>query len=192
MSFKTIYLTGTPATGKSTLCEELSKYAEIEIFEYGERLIQHLQERGSGRIPHSEIRRRSSNVVTQDDIKSLDAKLIQQANSWKGKAHFVINSHPVTKETYGFRITPFAFSHLKALNIDLIFVLYAHPDVVRDRISANPSGRPLISSFEAAMHLELQASTAIMYSTILGCPIYFLDSNRPAIDIANELLKRVL
>jgi adenylate kinase len=89
----------------------------------------------------------------------------------------VIDSHTVTKEDYGFRVTAFTPEQLRQLDPDVIICLYVTPETTRERILADAAGQPLPSDFELGLHANLQASLATQYAFVLGKPCYLLDSS---------------
>lgn len=179
-AFEVVYLTGAPAAGKSTLAEELKQViTPIEIFNYGCELTRHLERHRGQTITHDELRTASAPSITPEIVAELDTVLLKRVAEARSHTHFVIDTHAVTKEAYGFRITPFSLQRIGELRPTKIVALYTATDVTIDRIAANACGRPLISEFEAGFHTGLQAAVAISYGTSLGVPIYLLDSNRP-------------
>lgn len=107
----------------------------------------------------------------------------------RASCHIVIDSHAVTKERYGFRVTPFSIELLQEVRPTLICMLYTEPSVVMDRIRSNNQGRPTVTAFEAAFHCELQASVALIYGINLGLPVYLLDSSKSADSLTAEVLR---
>ncbi len=178
-TFDVVYLTGAPAAGKSTLAEQLKQVvAPIEVFTYGHELTRYLEEKSGQPIAQDELRKHSSLVITQEDVESLDTILLKRVAELRTRTNFVIDTHAVTKEAYGFRIIPFSLQRIGELRPTKIVVLYTSPGDAIRRIAANSGGRPMISDFEAGFHTGLQASVAISYGTSLGIPIYFLDSSK--------------
>src|SRR5262245_45273123 len=118
-----IYLTGAPATGKSTLARNLKRaFPDLIVFSYSERLREFLARKSmSPAVSESEIRQHSASIVTPKDIEDLDAELIELVRTSRDQKSILIDSHPVTKESYGFRVTAFSVEKLKALNPDLVF-----------------------------------------------------------------------
>ena len=173
-----IYLTGAPATGKSTLSRNLAKqYPELLVFAYSEQLREHLAGKSGGpSVSESEIRQKSSLLVTPQDIDDLDQKLVDLVRETRVSRPVLIDSHPVTKEAYGFRVTGFSTDRLLQLKPDVIVCLYASNEVIISRISAHSQGRPVVSELEASFHTQLQASVATQYGVILGKPVYLVDS----------------
>lgn len=173
-----IYLTGAPATGKSTLSRNLAKqYPELLVFAYSEQLREHLAGKSGGpSVSESEIRQKSSQLVTPQDIDDLDQKLVDLVRETRVSRPVLIDSHPVTKEAYGFRVTGFSTDRLLQLKPDVIVCLYASNEVIISRISAHSQGRPVVSELEASFHTQLQASVATQYGVILGKPVYLVDS----------------
>jgi hypothetical protein len=76
--------------------------------------------------------------------------------------HFVIDSHPVTKEDYGFRVTGFLQDKVTRLAPDCVICLYATPNVITQRISADPQGRPLPTQYELEIHNQTQIPRPIV------------------------------
>jgi adenylate kinase len=190
--YEVIYLTGPPASGKSTLVDSLKDVVQpIQAFVYSKVLAEHLSHKFSGEYSQDQMREMSAGVITPEDIKIVDAQLLEFVALNRCRSHVVIDSHAVTKEVYGFRVTPFLLEQLRRLDPTLIFSLYTTPSVVLNRISNNSQGRPNVSEFEAAFHCELQATVALNYGINLGVPVYLLDSDRPTSELANEILRRI-
>jgi len=164
--FPIVYLTGAPATGKSTVCEALGKrFAELLVFAYSKELRKFAEQRTGRVMSEDDIRRLSAAAITPEDVEGLDAELVELAGQRRQMGPMIIDSHAVTKESYGFR------------DPDFIVCLYTDPAVACERIRADARGRPQISPFEASMHTQLQCSVAIEYSILLGKPVYFIDSS---------------
>ena len=106
-------------------------------------------------------------------------------------SHVIIDSHAVTKETYGFRVTPFSLRQLDKIAPTLIVVLYSEPSLLIKRITRKPQGRPLPTQYEAAFHNDLQANVALGYGIHLGIPVYFFDADRETDELAAQLARRV-
>ncbi len=129
-------------------------------------------------------------MVTRADVAEVDAKLLQFVEQQRGKRPILIDSHPVTKETFGFRITPFSNAELRALAPDVILCLYLDGAQVAARIKASPMGRPLPTQFELDLHNHLQASVAVQYALVLDKPVYLLDSSVGESALVQSALER--
>jgi adenylate kinase len=175
---KVIYLTGAPATGKSTLSAAVEKDVPGLIwYSYSKLLRDIINRHASEKINETTVRQKSGTVITRADIEATDEWLIAQVTAQRQNNHIVIDSHPVTKERYGFRVTPFTPTQLKKLNPDIIVCTYSDVDVLANRIRQDPVGRPLPSDFDIALHVQLQASLATQYGFLLECAVYLLDTN---------------
>lgn len=178
--FPIIYLTGAPATGKSTVCSGLSKQLpELLVFSYSAELRKFAERRTGQSMSEDDIRRLSGIAITPEDVQGLDAELAELASRRRNEGPMIIDSHAVTKEVYGFRVTAFDTATLSSVNPDCIVCLYTAPEVVRQRIASDPRGRPQISAFEAGMHTQLQCAVAAQYAVLLGKPVYLVDSSEP-------------
>ncbi len=177
--YDVIYLTGAPAAGKSSVAEQLKHaIAPVEVFNYGQELTRYLASKTGGPLSQDELRKQSSKVITPEDVEALDSALLKRVGELRSGTNFVIDTHAVTKEPYGFRVTPFSLQRFGELRPTKIVVLYTSPEVAISRIGTDPGGRPMVTAFESGFHSALQASVAISYGTSLGIPIYFLDSDK--------------
>jgi len=192
VGYHVIYVTGPPATGKSTLTRLLKEALEpAELFTYSAELAAHVAQRSQLNVSQDSLRTLSGKVVTTEDVRIVDEKLVRLASARRHTSNIVIDSHAVTKEQYGFRVTPFSLQLLAAVMPTIICMLYVRPSVILERISTNPQGRPIVTEFEADFHSHLQSSVAISYGINLGTPIYFLDAERPTEHIVADIVEKI-
>lgn len=180
-SFEVIYLTGPPASGKSTLGRLLAKrIPTLQVFHYSKLLADHLarSSSGSGSDPVNEdhLRQHSSQIITPEDVAAVDDALITAVTDLRRTRPILIDSHPVTKESYGYRVTPFPMPKLRALAPSKVCMIYAEAAEIIHRIGAESGGRPMVNSFQADLHTFLQAQVVSAYALDLGLPLYLLDS----------------
>ncbi len=138
------------------------------------------------------MRRQSARVILPSDVQAVDQQLIDTVQGSRDSTHIVIDSHAVTKESYGFRVTPFTLTNLQAIRPTMICCLYAASSVIIERIGENSQGRPNPTSFEADLHTGLQGAVAINYGIHLGIPVYFLDSAAPTKSLVSEIVRRIV
>ena len=190
---KVVYLTGAPGSGKTTALDGLlSRMSNVAGWRYSERLAEHIQQRSGAIVEHDTLRRVSAALVSPDDISAVDDSLVEFVGLSHGSRHVVIDSHPVTKEAYGFRCTPFTVDRLMSLGLDEIWLTYLDPETTLLRLDADRTGRQAINREEAAMHSSLQASLAIQYGVLAGCPVYFFNTSAPVEEVIDHMQKRVL
>jgi adenylate kinase len=147
---KVIYVTGAPAAGKSSMTALLAeRVSDMVIWEYGSRLTEHIMARSAGVENQDDLRTRSAGVVSPKDVAEVDQALLDFVEANRAGRHVVIDSHPVTKEAYGYRVTPFSLDQFGRLAPDEIWVLYTSPVETRRRISADSGGRPMVTEEEA-------------------------------------------
>ncbi|SOB80704.1 adenylate kinase [Sphingomonas guangdongensis] len=176
---KVIYVTGAPASGKSTTTKLLLERVEaVEVWEYGARLVEHLRKTGVDIADQDELREKSSRLAVAAAVDRVDDALLEFVGERRGRGHVVIDSHPVTREHHGFRITAFSHDRFRLLAPDEIWCFYTAPEVAVARIAADPRGRPMVDVETARMHTMLQASVAATYGIVAGCPVYLFDTDR--------------
>jgi adenylate kinase len=124
-------------------------------------------------------------------VKAVDAQLVREVARFRLKSNIIIDSHAVTREEFGYRITASDRSWLRGIKLDAIFVLRCHPGQLAKRILAEPAGRRSVSPAQAETHQILQECVAVAYGVILPCPVYVIDSSvKPATLVANA--RRIL
>lgn len=192
MGYKVIYVTGAPASGKSsTTARLLALLPEVGVWEYGARLTEFLKARGAEIADQRELRSRSAGVAAPSDIDALDALLQAWVEEPRDSQHLLIDSHPVTKENYGFRVTAFSLDRIKLLQPDEIWLFYVTPETTVERIRSDSAGRPEITLEEARMHTLVQASVAVTYGVAAGCPVYMFDTDVDQTELVTRLCGRL-
>lgn len=190
-NFDVVYLTGAPAAGKSSAARALKqRIQKLEVWEFGDRLRQYLARRLPS-VSQEVLRRESGGLITPDDVAAVDRWLIDWVHETRDTSHIVIDSHPVTKERYGFRVTPYCLADFARLAPTKIWVMYCSPEVTLQRIGSAAAGRPSVTHEEARMHTHLQASVAVTYGSSVGIPVHFFDSDRDPAGLADELAARL-
>ncbi|MBI1689672.1 ATP-binding protein [Methylorubrum sp. DB1722] len=190
--FKTVYVTGAPASGKSSTVAKLKeRVPDLNVWEYGARLTEFLRSRGTELKDQDELRSQSARIVTPSDIDALDGKLLEWVAETRSRGPVVIDSHPVTKEDYGFRVTAFSGDGFRRLGPDEIWLFYVAPEVTCRRISKDAAGRPTITLEEARIHSAAQASVACTFGIAAGCPVYMFDTDVDQADLVDQLAARL-
>lgn len=190
---KVVYLTGAPASGKSSTTRLLSELVpNLLIWEYGAKLTEHIKRRVEGVITQNDLRAQSAGVISPGDVEEVDHALIAFVAENRASQNILIDSHPVTKEAYGYRITPFSLERFGQLAPDEIWVLFASPSETQRRIAADNGGRPMVSEEEARTHTALQASVAATYGMSLGRPVYFFDTAGSRDEVVGRLAERLV
>lgn len=164
---------------------------DLAVWEYGARLTEHVRSRSDSVVTQDDLRARSAGVVTPEDVEELDHALIAFVAEHRASQHVLIDSHPVTKEAYGYRITPFSLKRFAHLAPDEIWVLFASPEETRRRIAADNGGRPMVTEAEARIHTAMQASVAATYGMSLGRPVYLFDTAAPREELVARLAERL-
>jgi len=186
-------LTGAAGTGKSSLAQ-LAETSIKQLYkvDFGKLLLQLKIDQGHSGLTYDELRRQSSEIVTPADVATVDAKLIDNLHSLRSTNHVLIDSHAVTHERFGYRISHYSQDELRRIGFDAIIVTYCTPAELVERREKDPQGRPPISLFEAQHHMALQESVAVNYAIICGCRCFFFDTTSQRPDTLVHELRRIV
>ena len=113
--FHLVYLTGAPATGKSSTSEKIAASVDpVKLFCYSKELRDYLNRKDAKTgFKETDLRTQSAGIITAEDVNAVDKKLINFVRKFRHSSHIIIDSHAVTKENFGFRVTPFSLSLLR-------------------------------------------------------------------------------
>lgn len=172
-----ILLTGSPATGKSSLRKGLfDAFEDVVEVDYGQELLAMKEEEGL-KLTYEDLRQNPAAVIRRDHVVALDERVIARVQTLRQNSTLVLDSHAVTREAYGFRAIPFSATQIQRLAPSAIIVLRCDPEVILARIEANGAGRRPVTIELAREHQTLQEAIAVAYAIQAGCPIYMIDTS---------------
>jgi adenylate kinase len=188
-------LTGAPGTGKSTLRNSLAvRIAGLEHFNYGQLLLRRKQREGS-EVSYEQLREQSSAIMSASDVTATDDWVILEISRLRETSHVLIDSHALTRETYGFRAIAYSKAQLEGLRLDAVISLRADPDILIGRVKLDPRGRREMTT-EVAREIQiLQGSLSLTYAVACACPAFVIDSThltaQEVADTAMQILSEV-
>jgi adenylate kinase len=182
-----IYLTGAPATGKTSVADYLCTTYGARAFSYGRALREHASMRG---ISHEELRDQSSTVVTAELIAELDSSLPTLLTGWREQGPVVIDSHAVTSETWGLRALPYGTDALRAIGATHIVCLFADGETLLERIRRMPDGRRADDPWKLEQLNNTQLALAAAYAHTLGIGVSAVDARASRNDVCRAVASR--
>jgi adenylate kinase len=168
-----IYLTGSPASGKTTLSERLSNsIANLVHFRFGKALTDLIQQQHN--VTQEDLRAATSHISTPHIVDVVNEMAIAVCAEHKATGNVIIDTHAVTTEKTGFRITPMSIEQMRRLDPDIFVCLTAQPKMRRERVLAAANGRPSLTEEQLRTQAQLQESLIVSYSAAIGKPAYFM------------------
>jgi adenylate kinase len=173
---RVIYFTGVPSAGKTTLCEHLVKLVpETNHFRFGRELTTELN--AVSTVTQEGLRSGTAHVSTPDIVSKIDERAISRANELRASKNFILDTHALTSEAYGFRLTAMSLDQIRRLAPDFIVCVTAFPSTILSRLKSAPMGRPMLNEDQLRQQAHLQQSLVVTYSTACNVPAYFLENN---------------
>ena len=178
MGYKIILITGIPASGKTTATKYISKrYSSFKVLKYGEVLFEH-KKKEYPKLTYEGLREKSASIISSNDIKIADELIISKAKSLSSIQNVIIESHGVTRENFGFRITPYKkVSTIQSLNLDAIIYISSTPSEILNRMNLKADGRKNSTLEQINQNLRLQENLALNYAVLTGSPFYSIENN---------------
>jgi len=182
-----VYLTGAPATGKTSVAEYLRDVHKARIFSYGRALSEHAALRGA---THEELRQHSSKIVTAEVVADLDASLPMLLAEWRQHQPVIIDSHAVTSESWGLRALPYGIESLRAVGITRIICLIADGETLLARIRSSPGGRRPEDAWKLDQLNNTQLALAAAYAHTLAIGASAIDARAPLEEVCRAVASR--
>lgn len=190
---KVVMLTGAAGTGKSTLAAECATHIRpLHKVDFGQLLLEAKRNQGHPELTYDQLRALSGTIIAPEDVRAADSEFIESLPALRTRTNVLIDSHAVTRESYGYRITHYSFDDLRRISFDAIVITYCHPDTWLERRSRNPQGRPELSPFEVQNHMALQEAVGLNYAIACGCPCYVLDTTTQTPAMLTDRVREII
>lgn len=187
-----LYLTGAPASGKSTITNAISQIEpSIQIIRYSDEIKNFYTESKRGQFTTQQLRVESSKIISYSDISNIDQYILKKIQT-SAADYIVLESHAITSESYGFRATPFSVQMLEMIAPKLIVCLYSETDLIFERIKDNPQGRLLQSAENIQVGQLLQMSLALQYGILSNAEIHFINTHQESQVVAQQLVNMLI
>lgn len=179
-----VYLTGAPASGKTSVADHLVEHYGASRFSYGRELLKHPSLVG---YTHSDLRSESAKVVLESAVRDLDRALPELVRGWRNANPVVIDSHAVTSERWGLKAVPYSVSAITELAPSHLICLACDPETLARRIFARPDGRRAESGWKMDLINHAQVALTFAYAHSLGIAAHVVDASAPLQDVVNTV-----
>ena len=150
--------------------------SNIYVISYSEILAEYVSQKLNSTVTKNILREKSSKIITEKDIEIVDQEILQLVKRFEKEKHIIIDSHAVTFEEYGIRVTPFSNKIIKLFDFDMYIALYTDVDIIYKRIVENPEGRKIVSQADIQNAINVQSALLLNYCSISDKPAYFLNT----------------
>jgi adenylate kinase len=188
MKKKVILLTGIPSSGKTTATDYVrTNFENIKVVRYGELLFR-MKEKTHPGIKYEQMRSQSGSILSKEDLAGADDLILKTVIDHKGKFDIIIESHGVTKEDYGFRITPYK-NVKKLVNLGVTNVVYisSDSDIIVKRMLGSAKGRKKMNQGQIQQNFRLQETLALVYAVLTGSTFTVIENNSTLTDFKKKL-----
>ncbi|MFN8053513.1 MAG: ATP-binding protein [Acidimicrobiales bacterium] len=186
-----IYLTGVPGVGKTSIAAEIEERThDVEVLRYSDLLMTYMADHGDA-ISHRDLRQASGARITPEIVSAVDLILVERIDAARHRGSALIDSHAVTAEPYGLRVTPYGTNELVRLGLTGIVCLVADLGVIEERRAAQDVGRVEQSRSDIDRHQRAQEAVAVAYACGLGVPLYLVDASGNIEDVVQQLVPLV-
>lgn len=180
----TLYLTGAPATGKTSTAALLSEMLDAELLSYGQLITDRLE----GVVTDQDhLRAESAKVISPALVEEVDRYVSERVSDRSRTSNLIVDSHAITAEHFGFRAVPYSADSFREMGFSHVVVLTAPARVVSERVGRASGGRPLLTLEGFEMHAQLQSSLALTYAHTAGLPIAFVDTSASLDNVATTI-----
>lgn len=176
---KVVLITGFPGAGKTTVVNHLQKIVlNAIVVRYGEVILEVLR-RKDKTLTYDKMKKNASGLIDETVVAKADRLVLRRAPKLKQKGSLLMESHAVTKEDFGIKLTPPQNSaFISKINFDAIVFIYCSPKVLLKRIQNNPGQRLTPSLNEIRVGTQLQQGLSLNYSILAKCPLYVVDNSK--------------
>jgi adenylate kinase len=155
------------------------------ILHYGRALFEHKQTEFP-KMTYEELRGNPSQYLTPEDIRSVDRVVADRVAEARDRSNVLIELHPVTLESFGWRATPYDRAVLDRILPDAVIHLAASPLEAQRRLALRPgSHTPRLEEIERLSGLLETAS--LVYSCRVGCPLFVVDATSELAVVAEKV-----
>lgn len=181
-----VFVTGVTAVGKTSVARELERRGVGKSLSIGELVLSEARHVWPN-VTHNQLRQEPDLYAPPTVVESAILALCQRIEDERDTQTLIIESHAVTAESYGCRVTPFSYGHLQRLAFDFIVLLECSEAALASRWRDRHGGIPVPTSLGSMT--KVQGAVGAAYAVAIGCPLYVITADAPIDFVASRVEK---
>ncbi len=179
-----VFITGVTSVGKTSTARLLENRGVGKRISIGELVLKHARMRWP-ELTHDRLRGEPDLYAPVAVVRAAIRELCRLAEAERGSHSLILESHAVTAEVYGSRITPFSHEDLRRLAFDIIVLLECEGSTILARTRDRGMDTPSLDLLYGM--IDMQRATAISYGVAVGCPVYAVNAEPSIESVASQI-----
>jgi adenylate kinase len=181
-----VFITGVAAVGKTSVARELERRGLGRRLSIGELVLDQARRLQPG-LTHDQLRQEPDLYAPLPVVGSAIGELCRLVEKERGFQTLIVESHAVTAESYGSRVTVFSHEDLRRLAFDVIVLLECGESTIASRWRRRSIVMPVPTNLR--IMIDMQRAVGVAYAAAVGCPLYAVAAEASVESVATQIEK---